>query len=391
MTSEQLAAEIARSSGRAMIGFKDPSAARGVDATGRTLAADTSAAIGKQFARSLGAEILYEFKKLPALVVKVAATAAIVDSLRGSPYVDYVEPDALGNVSSQTTTWNVSRIQGTVAWSYSTGSGVKLLIIDTGVGGHEDLSVPVAYNCIQGGSTSDVKGHGTAVAGVAAALNNSIDVVGASYGVTLWSANAWDPNAHQQQGAITSAQVACAIDVARVNGVKVVNMSFHVDTTATLTATIQGGYNYDDILFVAAAGNNVPGDSSIDYPASLAEVIAVAATMYDNTRAPYSSVGSKIELSAPGDSTGYDGLLTTALSGASVCPALPGLAVGKCDGTSMASPHVAAAAALLRAYDASLHNTDVRTRLDCAAYYLGDSRWYGNGLVQAKSAITGVC
>lgn len=135
----------------------------------------------------------------------------------------------------------------------------------------------------------------------------------------------------------------------------------------------------------------MPGDSSIDYPASQAEVIAVAATMYNDTRAPYSSVGSKIEIAAPGDSTGYDGVLTTALSGASICPAFSGLHVGKCDGTSMASPHVAAAAALVRAYNPSLTNAAVRNLLDCSARYLGDPRFYGNGLVRAKNALLGIC
>ena len=388
MSSVELAQEIVKTSGIAMIGLKDPQTMSGVDGVGRPLAHAPSIAAGKARLKVLGLETLYEFIKIPAVVVRFGATAALVDSLRSNPYIDYVEPDVRGAVSSQTTTWNVSRVQAPSAWPYSTGGGVKLLILDTGVGPHEDLSVPVAFNCMPGGVTNDLWGHGTAVAGIAAAVNNSVDVVGVSYGVSLWSANV----INKDSGYVTSAQVACSIDVGRVNKVSVINMSFHlINPSTTVSNEITGGYNLDDIVFVAAAGNNVPGDSSIDYPASLAEVIAVSATMYNDTRAPYSSVGSKIELAALGDSPGYDGVLTTALQGAPICPAISGLNVGKCDGTSVASPHVAAAAALVRAYNPLFTNAAVRNRLDCSARYLGDPRFYGNGLIRTRNAVLGIC
>ena len=389
MSSATLAQEIVKTRGRAMIGLKDPNATSGVDAVGRSLALPSSISAGKARLKALGLATLYEFRKIPAVVVQFAATAALVDSLRSSPYLEYIEPDVYGGVLSQTTTWNMSRVQAPTAWSYTTGTGVKLLIIDTGVGPHEDLNVPVAFNCISGQQTNDVTGHGTAVAGIAAALNNSIDVVGVSSGVSLWSANAWDNTVNK----ITASQLACSIDVGRVNNVSVVNMSIRLDTASTTVSNeIIGGYNLDNILFVAAAGNNgALGNGYVDYPASMAEVIAVAATMYNDTRAPYSSYGSKIELSAPGDSTGYDGVLTTALSTGSICGALPGLNVGKCNGTSSASPHVAAAAALVRAYNPTMTNAAVRTRLGCSARYLGDPTYYGNGMVQARRAVLGIC
>ena len=251
----------------------------------------------------------------------------------------------------------MSRVEAPTAWPYTTGTGIKLLIIDTGVGPHEDLNVPFAFNCIYGQQTNDAIGHGTAVAGIAAALNNSVDVVGVSAGVSLWSANAWDNTVNK----ITASQLACSIDVGRVNNVSVVNMSIRLDTASTTVSNeILGGHNLDNILFVAAAGN-------------------------------YLSYGSKIELSAPGDSTGNDGVLTTALSTGSICGALPGLNVGKCNGTSSASPHVAAVAALVRAYNPTMTNAAVRTRLGCSARYLGDPTYYGNGMVQARRAVLGIC
>ena len=387
MSSAALAEAIVKTRGRAMIGFKDPAATSGVDGIGRPLALPSSSAAGKAKLKTLGLATLYEFHKIPAVVVQFAATPALVEALRTNPYVDYVEPDVSGGLLSQTTPWNISRVQAPPAWSYTTGAGVKLLIIDSGVGPHGDLNVSVAFNCIAGG-TNDVKGHGTAVAGAAAAVNNSIDVVGVSPGVSLWSANAWDADSSR----VTAAQLACAIDVGRVNAVSVVNMSVgFANPSTTVSNSIIGGYNLDNIVFVAAAGNNGNLYGAIDYPATMAEVIAVAATMYNDTRAPYSSYGAKIEISAPGDSTGYDGLLTTALPGASMCPAMPGVNVGRCPGTSMASPQVAAVAALVRAYNPSMSNAAVRTRLGCSARYLGDPTYYGNGMVQAKNAVLGIC
>ena len=81
----------------------------------------------------LGLHSLYEFVMIPAIVANMTPTASLVESVRSNPNVDYLEPDVTGGVSSQVTPWNLSRVQAPQAWPYSTGSGVKLLIIDTGV------------------------------------------------------------------------------------------------------------------------------------------------------------------------------------------------------------------------------------------------------------------
>jgi subtilisin len=386
MSASQLAIEIGKVHGRVMIGFKMPNTSDGVDRVGHSLVDAATFSVAKAQMAQLGLNTAYEFAKIPAIVATMAPTANLVTSIRSNPYVDYIEPDVTGGVSSQITPWNMTRVQAPLSWGYSTGSGVKLLIIDTGVGPHEDLNVAVAYNCL-GGILYDAIGHGTAMGGIAAALNNSLDVVGAGPGVALWSANAWDPSIP----GISAAQVACSIDVARVNRVFAVNMSFHLDNpSTTVTNEIVGGYSVDSMLFVAAAGNNsYGGDGHIDYPATLAEVIAVAATNYNNVRSTYSSVGAKIELSAPADSVGYgDGILTTALPNMTDCSATVGTTMGYCSGTSAAAPHVAAGAAVLRAYSGGAwSNVVIRYKLDSMAVYLGDPTWYGNGLVRVYDAL----
>jgi hypothetical protein len=100
MSSAALAEAIVKTRGRAMIGFKDPAATSGVDGIGRPLALPSSSAAGKAKLKTLGLATLYEFHKIPAVVVQFAATPALVEALRTNPYVDYVEPDVSGGLLS---------------------------------------------------------------------------------------------------------------------------------------------------------------------------------------------------------------------------------------------------------------------------------------------------
>lgn len=382
MSDAQLAGEIGKVQGRVMIGLKAPANSAGMDGLGQPLVDAATMAQGKAALKSLGLKFLYEFRNQPAVVADISASAALIGVLRANLFVDYVEPDAKGGLLSQQTTWNVSRVQAPSAWASTTGSGVKLLILDSGVGPHQDLNVSVGFRCIDPTlPIYDSRGHGTAVAGVVAALNNSVDVRGVAYGVSLWSANVLAANNLD----VSSAEVACAIDVGRTNGVFAVNMSFRLQPTTTVTDAVAGAYSAG-MFFAAAAGNNGYYSGVLDYPATLSQVVAVAALDSNNGHSPYSSYGAKIELSAPADT-----VITTGLSGASLCPATITSTVGKCTGTSIASPHVAAAAALLKAFNSSWSNVTVRQRLDCAGLYLGDPTLYGNGLLRVHTALIGAC
>ncbi|MBE3594393.1 MAG: S8 family serine peptidase [Candidatus Carbobacillus altaicus] len=133
-------------------------------------------------------------------------------------------------------------------------------------------------------------------------------------------------------------------------------------------------YNYD-MLLVAAAGNS--GNSrgtgdSVEYPARFPAVMAVAAIDSNNQRAYFSSTGKKVELSAPG---------------VNVLSTIPGQSYAYYSGTSMASPHVAGAAALVWSAKPYLSNVELRQLLDSTALYLGKQEHYGYGLVQPWAAI----
>src|SRR5690625_766700 len=114
------------------------------------------------------------------------------------------------------------------------------------------------------------------------------------------------------------------------------NMSLSITSLSSLTDEINAAYNQDDIVLVAAAGNTSGG--AVTYPANLNTVIAVTATDNNNNRANFAAIGPEIELAAPGVD-----IESTCLGGGTCMDA----------GTSMAAPHVAGAAALLRSFNSS--------------------------------------
>ncbi len=364
--------------GRVIIGLKDPAASEGVDNQGRVLASPTGVRAAKEALRTLGVTPIFEFRRTPTIVANVSPEVAV--ALRRNARVDYIEPAMRGQLESQVTPWNLIKVNAPQAWSFSTGSGVKLLVMDSGVDSvARDLYTPLAWRCISdGGPVWDHVGHGTFVAGVAGALNNSVDVIGAAYGVTLYSANIVVLGTPPSPDA---AQAACSVDVARVNGVDVVNMSFSFPGPSTaLTDQINGGYNEDDMIFVAAVGNQ---GGAVTYPATLANVIAVTAVDSTNAHPGFANTGSAVDLSAPGVA-----VLSTSLPSGSQCSS--GGCTATCDSTSFATPHVSAGAAVLRARYPTWSNTAIRNRLQSTATDLGAAGFdntFGHGLLNIASAI----
>jgi hypothetical protein len=378
MSNAELIAKVTEAGGRVFVGFKNPDAAQGVDERGRVLAASNAVSLGKASLRSMGAQVELEFKKTPVVVASMSP--AMVAALRRSPYVEYVEPIFPGEYLSQDTTWNVKRVNAPAAWiNNSDGSGAILLMLDSGIpASHTDLS-PTFTGACDGSNGIDTFGHGSAVAGIIAASDNSTQIIGVSPGVSLWSIRigAMGPD---------PAAAACGVDTGRDFGVDVITLSFTLSSTYTaLTDEINGAYYQDDIVVVAAAGNDNGG--AVTYPATLAAAIAVSATDSANSIASFSSVGSKVEIAAPGTTVdGSTGLTSTCLSG-STCGTVSGQ---RMEGTSFAAPHVAAAAAILATSNYSWSAAEIRRRLGAGATDLGTSgrdNYYGFGLLNITASI----
>lgn len=281
---------------------------------------------------------------------------------------------------SQEIPWGVDRIEADLVWSVTTGNGVKVAVVDTGIDlDHQDLMANIkgqvnTINPLR--SANDDNGHGTHVAGIIAALNNSIGVVGVGPEIYLYAVKVLDKN-----GSGWLSDIIEGLDWCINNNMQVVNMSLGSSSgNQTFHDAIIKVYQAG-IVQVAAAGNN---GGSVIFPAAYPEVIAVSAIDSSDTIASWSSRGPEVDLAAPGvniKSTYKDGYYRTL------------------SGTSMASPHVAGTAALVLTTPVGVYDADgdgiwdpaeVQNKLEAMAEDLGAAgkdNLYGSGLVRADSAV----
>ncbi len=294
-----------------------------------------------------------------------------LDSLRRNPKVTSVEEDITVQVIEETLPWGIDRIDAEVVHGQVKGRGVKVAILDTGIDlDHPDLRVAGDVTFVpETTSGDDDHGHGTMVAGVVAALDNDIGVIGVAPEAELYSVKVLNKN-----GAGVMSLILSGIEWAVDNNMQVINMSFGgiLNWPLAVRIALQKAYQAG-IVLVAGAGN--AGDQGILFsPARFEPVIAVGATEQQDIRASFSGTGSALELMAPGV-----GIPSTSRGG--------GYSSGS--GTSLSTPHVAGMAALLIASGVT-SNIAVRQILQATAEDLGPSGWddwYGYGLVNVAEAM----
>lgn len=318
--------------------------------------------------RQYGGEARYVYSIISAIYASLPESA--IEPLRKNPKITYIDKNDKVEDLGQTVPWGIDRVKAPQAWVQSTGNGVKIAILDTGIGPHQDIPVYGGYDFVNNDTDpSDDNGHGTHVAGTAAALFNSFGVVGVAPQANIYSVKIMDRNG---TGYInwTIQGIQWAVN----NGMQIISMSWNASNSPSLRNALDAAYNRG-LLLVAAAGNS---NNEVAYPAAYDSVIAVAATKDDNTRYEFSGVGEAVELAAPGvdiNSTwlgnGYEFM----------------------SGTSMATPHVSGVAALVWAKNPALTNFEVRdilqkTALDLDPNYEGRDRYYGFGLVDAAAAVS---
>ncbi|HSE17621.1 MAG TPA: S8 family serine peptidase [Pyrinomonadaceae bacterium] len=343
--------------------------------------------VGLDHARQIVAALgVREDGVLPATGVLVlnlpeqADEAGFANALAARPDVEFAELDRIVKPAEVTPNdpwfgswqWYLTKIGAPTAWSTTTGDrSIVIAILDTGVDGtHPDLQSKMVpgWNVYNNNSdTSDVFGHGTVVAGTAAAASNN----GQGVASIAWNCPIMPVRISALDGTATYTAMANGLTWAADHGARVANLSYKASTSATVKSAASYFQSKGGIV-TSAAGNEAFFDASSDNP----YILTIGATDANDVITAWSNMGNNVDLTAPGV------VFTTCKGGT----------YGSTAGTSVSAPIVAGAAALVLSVKPSLSASQVEGVLKQAADDLGAIGWdpmYGWGRVNIARAISG--
>jgi hypothetical protein len=322
--------------------------------------------------RKIGQSDLY------ILDVPHGSERGIVARLEHNPHfkfaeLDYlVSPDFIPDDPNYINAWHLPNIRAGEAWDTAQGAGVTIAILDSGVEAHPDLAARLVpgWNFYDNNSnTADVFGHGTKVAGAAAAItNNALGVSGVAGQARIMPLRVAAPT-----GSATYSAIASGITWAADRGARVANASFAVAGSASIQSAAQYMKSKGGLVTVSA-GN---GGAALPYAES-STLIAVSATDSNNNLASWSSYGPYVDVAAPGVS-----IATTAM----------GNTYAWVHGTSFASPVTAGGIALMMSANPGASNLEIEkvlcsTALDVGS--MGRDSYYGCGRIDAAAAVLAI-
>jgi thermitase len=332
--------------------------------------------------KSFGASTEDEIPQIRVKRIKVPSHAAekVERALSKNPHIQFVEKNFIAKASEVPNDpyygkqWHMETIWAPEGWGITTGSAeIPIAIIDSGVDPDQsDLMAKLipGYNFVGGNTdTTDLHGHGTAVAGsAAAATDNSKGIAGVA-----WLNPIMPLVVLNSSGYATYYDVAKAINYAADNGVRVINISLGgPDYSSTLQNAVNYAWDKGAIIF-ASAGNS--SSDTPNYPAACNNVVAVSATDSNDKLASFSSYGNWVDISAPGS---Y--IYTTKDGGG----------YGYWNGTSFASPITAGLAALILSLEPTLTNQQVYDLLTRHADDLGTAGfdpYFGYGRINVYKSL----
>lgn len=352
---------------------------------------------------------------IKSLAVPPGRELAIVEALRRDPSIKYAELDYLASVAIVPSDphwgnqWAPAKIGAPAAWEITTGSSeIIIAVLDTGVKlDHPDLAAKIWTNpgeipangldddlngkvddvhgwhfyhrcsgsvCLpfEDNDLRDDSGHGTHVAGIAAAeTDNELGIAGISWGAQLMPVKVLD-----EYGDGWYSDVVAGIVYATDNGADIINLSLGGKESSRALQDAVDYSHAEGVLLIAATGNS---GGAVLYPAACDHVLAVGATDVNDLRPGFSNHGPGIDVAAPG------------VAIYSTWPWLDGY--WRKSGTSMAAPHVAGLAALIWSVRPDLTNDEVAQAISQTAIDLGTAGWdefHGWGRIDAHRALLSV-
>lgn len=335
--------------------------------------------------------------RIELALVPLSEVDDVLDLLDGDSRIEHVEPlswvkgtflpnDPLYGEKQ----WHMERVGAPSAWDYGTGRGVTVAVIDTGIAcedfeGFRKGTDLETTRCVDGWNfirnnahANDDHGHGTHVAGtVAQSTDNGIGGAGLAFDVRLMPVKVLDKG-----GWGTTVDIANGIRWASDHGAQVINLSLGGPRNSKVLEDAVAHARAQGTVVVAAAGNS---GGSVGYPGGTDGVIGVSATDSNDKLATFSSRGKGVDIAAPGVNVVQQ---TICEGGKNKCEIFPGW-----NGTSMASPHVAGAAAMI----VGMGVTDpaaVEEALTSHARVVDDSeggkRLYGAGILDIGSTLRAI-
>ncbi len=339
--------------------------------------------------QKLGLRMVERVVGLEAFLVKAPDTASALKALQSDSTVLYAEPNYLARKFDARAAlpqlgfesgddmlgklWGMKTIKAEQAWAITKGDPkVLVAVVDTGVDyNHPDFGGRVvkgrdfAYN---DNDPMDDDSHGTHCAGTVAAGIGNGGVVGVAPEVGIFAVKVLD-----KDGGGTYAMVANGIVNAANSGAPIISMSLGGSASSKMLEDAVKYAQGKGALIVAAMGNESTEEPS--YPAAIPGVMAVGATTIRERLAAFSNIGKHVSVSAPGEN-----ILSTT----------PGKKYDTFSGTSMATPHVAGLAGLVKSKFPQMNAEQLRARIESASDDLGDRGFdirFGHGRINALNAV----
>ncbi|MGJ9458138.1 S8 family peptidase [Oceanobacillus sp. CF4.6] len=312
--------------------------------------------------------------------VSISIPSIYIDELRNKEDVAWIEPDYIVKTNGQVVDWGHGKtVDDHTKELGITGDGIKIGIIDTGISSiHPDLHVTNGKSFVENSATyEDNNGHGTHVAGIIAALDNDVGVIGVAPEADIYAIKSLDKSGTGRQ-----TDIIAGIEWAIEQELDIVNLSITSNYKTIALEKVVEKAHQSGIILIAASGNDETGNGQIlndvMYPARYSSVIGVGAVDNSLVNSQFSYIGPSLDYTAPGENIFSTHIVNN------------GTGYAAMSGTSMAAPFATGVIALYLEVYPFIDKKSLEKIISTNALDLGESGKdynYGHGFVQSPEKL----